>query len=89
MRPIQWGLGNHWHVLEFLEKIIPLPMSFHPILKWWQENNIFCGQPLHPLQHALQLLTDTSNKWSLVKARKQLSHKFSRTEGGPTVLQEV
>ena len=63
MRPIQWHLKNHWHVPEVLEKEIPLPRSLYPHLQWWlDENNVLSGQPLHPLQHALQLFTDASNE---------------------------
>ena len=63
MRPIQWHLKNHWHVPEVLEKEIPLPRSLYPHLQWWlDENNVLSGQPLHPLQHALQLFTDASSE---------------------------
>ena len=63
LRPIQWHLKCHWHVPEVLEKIIPVPQSLHPHLDWWlDENNVLGGQPLHPLQHALQLFTDASNE---------------------------
>ena len=63
MRPIQWHLKRHWHVPESLEKIIPLPQSLHSHLRWWlSPNNVLKGQPLHPLQHALQLFTDASNE---------------------------
>ena len=63
MRPVQWHLKRHWHVPESLEKIIPIPLSLHPHLNWWlEENNVLKGQPLHPLQHALQIFTDASNE---------------------------
>ena len=63
MRPIQWHLKRHWHVPESLEKVIPLPHSLHPHLDWWlKESNVLRGQPLHPLQHALQLFTDAVNE---------------------------
>ena len=63
MRPIQWHLKPHWHVPEVLEKVIPLLHSLHPHLDWWlDKGNILRGQPLHPLQHALQLFTYASNK---------------------------
>ena len=63
MRPIQWHLKKHWHVQELLEKIIPIPLSLHAHLRWWlNPDNVLSGQPLHPLQHALQLFTDASNK---------------------------
>ena len=63
MRPIQWHLKRHWHVPEVLEKIIPIPQLLHPHLDWWlDESNVLRGQPLHPLQHALQLFTDASNE---------------------------
>ena len=62
MRPIQWHLKRHWHVPEVLEKIIPIPQSLHPHLDWWLDGkNVLRGQPLHPLQHAIQVFTDASN----------------------------
>ena len=63
MRPVQWHLKRHWHVPESLEKIIPVPLSLHPHLDWWlDKTNVLKGQPLHPLQHALQIFTDASNE---------------------------
>ena len=63
MRPIQWHLKNNWRVPESLEKIIPLPRSLHPHLRWWlEEDNVLQGQPLHPLKHALQIFTDASKE---------------------------
>ena len=63
MRPIQWHLKRHWHVPESLDKVIPLPPSLHPHLDWWlNESNVLPGQPLHPLQHAVETFTDASNK---------------------------
>ena len=63
MRPVQWHLKRHWQVPESLEKIIPIPLSLHPHLDWWlEENNVLKGQPLHPLQHALQIFTGVSNE---------------------------
>ena len=54
MRPIQWHLKNNWRVPESLEKVIPVPNSLHPHLRWWlEESNVLLGQPLHPLKHAL------------------------------------
>ena len=62
MRPIQWHLKSNWRVQESLEKVIPIPKSLHPHLKWWlEESNVLQGQPLHPIKHALQL-TDTSKE---------------------------
>ena len=63
MRPIQWHLKNNWRVPETLEKIIPIPNSLHPHLRWWlEESNVTTGQPLHPLKHALQIFTDASKE---------------------------
>ena len=63
MRPIQWHLKRHWHVPEVLEKVIPVPPSLHPHLDWWlDETNVLKGQPLHPLQHVVQLFTDASKE---------------------------
>ena len=63
MRPIQWHLKNNWRVPESLEKVIPIPRSLHPHLQWWlDEKNVLTGQPLHPMQHALQIFTDASKE---------------------------
>ena len=59
MRPIQWHLKNNWRVPESLEKVIPVPRSLHPHLRWWlEESNMHPGQPLQPKKHALQIFTD-------------------------------
>ena len=63
MRPIQWHLKAHWRVPEILEKWIPVPRSIHPHLKWWMDpDNVLSGQPLHPLEHSVQIFTDTSKE---------------------------
>ena len=63
MRPIQWHLKSNWRIPESLEKLIPLPRSLHPCLQWWlKEDNVLTGQPLHPIQHALQIFTDASKE---------------------------
>ena len=62
MRPIQWHLKNNWHIPESLEKFIPIARSLHHHLRWWLEDQVLLGQPLHPLQHALQIFTDASNE---------------------------
>ena len=41
MRPIQWHLKNNWRVPESLQKVIPLPRSLHPHLRWWLEEMCF------------------------------------------------
>ena len=54
---------NNWRVPESLEKVIPVPRSLHPHLKWWlEESHVLPGQPLHPLKHALQIFTDASKE---------------------------
>ena len=63
MGPIQWHLKRNWRIPESLEKRIPLRRSLHPHLQWWlEEDNVLTGQPLHPLQHALQIFTDASKE---------------------------
>ena len=89
MRPIQWHLKNNWRVPESLEKMIPVPKSLHPHLRWWlEESNVLLGQPLHPLKHTLQILTDASNEgwgahldghtargtWSLPESKLHINH---------------
>ena len=47
---------------ESIENPISIPKSLHKHLQWWlQEENILVDQSLHPLQHAGQIITDTSN----------------------------
>ena len=89
MRPIQWHLKNNWRVPESLEKVIPVPKSLHPHLRWWlEESNVLLGQPLHPLKHTLQIFTDASNEgwgthlddhtargtWSLPESKLHINH---------------
>ena len=58
MRLIQWHHKNNWRVPESLEKVIQVPRSLHPHLQWWlKEDNALTGQPLHPIKHALQIVT--------------------------------
>ena len=46
-----------------IEKVIPVPRSLHPHLRWWlEESNVLPRQPLHPLKHTLQIFTDTSKE---------------------------
>ena len=48
--------------LEHVKKGINL-LSLHLHLdRWLNESNVLRGQPLHPLQHALQMFTDSSNE---------------------------
>ena len=57
------NLKRNWRIPESLEKRIPLPRSLHPHLQWWlEEDNVLTGQPLHPIQHALQIFTDASKE---------------------------
>ena len=64
MRPTQWHLkklGGGGD--ESLIEVMPVPKSLHPPLKWWlEESNVLQYQPLHPLQHALQIFTDASKE---------------------------
>ena len=86
MRPIQWHLKNNWRVPE---KVIPVPRSLHPHLRWWlEESNVLSGQPLHPLKHALQIFTDASKEgwgahlnertargtWSIPESKLHINH---------------
>ena len=89
MRPIQWHLKNNWRVPESLEKVISVPRSLQPHLKWWlEESSLLQGQPLHPLKHALQIFTDASKEgwgahlnehtargtWSLPESKLHIKH---------------
>ena len=72
-----------------LEKVIPVPRSLHTHLRWWlEESNVLPGQPLHPLKHALQIITDASKEgwgthlnertargtWSLPESKLYINH---------------
>ena len=62
--PPRWtSYETNWRVPESLEKLIPVPRSPHPHLRWWlEESNVLPGQPLHPLNYALQIFTDASKE---------------------------
>ena len=83
MRPIQWHLKRCWHVPESLEKVIPLPKSLHVHLRWWLDpDKVLRAQPLHPLQHALQLFTDASNEgWGAHLGDYTARGLWSKSEG--------
>ena len=83
MRPIQWHLKRHWPVPEILEKLIPISRSLHPDLDWWlEERNVHRRQHLHPLGHALQMFTDTSNEgWGAHLGDSTARGMWSDTEG--------
>ena len=70
-------------------KVIPVPKSLHPHLRWWlEESNVLLGQPLHPVKHALQIFTDASKEgwgahldehtargqWSLPESKLHINH---------------
>ena len=88
MRPIQWHVKSNWRIPESLEKMIPLPRSLHPHLQWWlKEDDVLTGQPLHPIQHALQIFTDASKEgwggqnefiargtWSLLESKLHINY---------------
>ena len=73
MRPMK----NHWKNPESLEKVIPISRSLHPYLRrWLQAANVLQEQPLNPLSHALQNLTDAAREdWG--------SHPGDPTSTGP------
>ena len=98
MRPIQWHLKNNWRVPESLEKVIPVPRSLHPHLKWWlEESNVLPGQPTKACSadfytHEKMVghsLKRTHCKGNLVPSRKQVAHKPSGTKGGLSGLKRV
>ena len=75
LTPYEADLKNNWRVPESLEKVIPIHSSLHLHLKWGlQEDNVLQGQPLHPLKHALQILTEASK--DLVPSGKQVIPKL-------------
>ena len=89
MRPIQWHLKNNWRVPEWLDKVIPVPRSRHPHVRWsLEDSNVLPDQPLHPLKHARQIFTDASKEgwgvhldehtargtWSLAESKLHINH---------------
>ena len=63
MRPIQWHLKNNWRVPESLDKVIPVPKSLHPHLRWWlEESNVLPGQPLHQVQQQTATVCVTGSR---------------------------
>ena len=95
MRPIQWHVKKNWRVPETMAKVIPIPKSFHPHLKWWlEESSVLQGQPLQPTKTCYGdfyrcikrrvgcSLKRVLYKGRLVPFRKQTAHKLSGTKGG-------
>ena len=57
------GTSNSTGTSQIHQKVIPIPSSLHPHLKWWlKEEKVLSGQPLHPLDYSLQIFTDTSQE---------------------------
>ena len=72
MRPIWWHLQNHLTIPEALEKVPPPPpKSLHPYLKWWLQEANVQGWHVHPLSHALQIVTATDNTTVVVYINKE------------------
>ena len=70
-------------------RVIPVPRSLHPHLKWWlEESNVLPGQPLYPLKLTLQIFTDASKEgwgthlnertargtWSVPESKLHINH---------------
>ena len=104
MRPIQWHLKNNWWVPESLEKVIPISMFLHPHLQWWlKEDNVLTAQPLHPINHTLQIVNSYRRikrkvghslrrahyKRNLVHSGKQFAYKLSGTKISLSSLKRV
>ena len=101
MRPIQRHLKNNWRVPESLEKVIPVPRSLHPHLKWWlEESNVLPGQPLPSKTCSVNLyrrikrrvgcsLKRAHCKGNLASSRKQVTHKSPGTKSGLSGLKRV
>ena len=67
MRPIQWHLKNNWRVPESLEKVIPVPKSLHPHLRWWlEESNVL-------------LLTITPSKTCSANLYRRIKRRVGRS----------
>ena len=70
MRPIQWHLQNHSRTPESLEKVFLIPRSLRPAFKMVAPRGK-C-QPLHPVSHAVQILTDASKEgWDTQEISRQ------------------
>ena len=63
MRPFQFHLKKHWIYPQSLDNLLPWTEAIAAHLVWWQNSsNVMKGTDLHPKDHSIQLLTDTSNK---------------------------
>ena len=94
MRPIQWHLKNNWRVPESLEKVIPVPRSLHPHLRWWMEESNASRSTITPAKTCSadiyrrikrrvgRSLKRAHCKGNLVTSRKQVAYKPFGTKGG-------
>ena len=98
MRPIQWHVKNNWRVPESLEKVIPVPRSLHPHLKWWLKlSSVLTGQPLTCSANLYRCikrrvgcsLKRVHCKGNLVSSRKQVAHKSPGAKSGLSGLKRV
>ena len=62
MRPFQFHLKEHWRFPQ-LNTLLPWTETISAHLEWWQNpTNVMKGSDLHPKDHSIQLVTDTSNE---------------------------
>ena len=87
----QNSVFTSWHVPESLQKVIPIPKSLNPHLRWWlQEDNVLTGQPPHKTCSANlyrrikrrvgRSLKRTHCKRFVVPTGKQPTHKLPGTK---------
>ena len=94
-------MKNNWRVPESLEKVIPVPRSLHPHLKWWLEQYAprsaitptkTCSADLYRCikRRVGRSFKRTHCKGNLVPSRKQATYQLSGTKGslsGPKRVQ--
>ena len=86
MRPIQWHLKSHWHILESLEKVIPIPRSLHPQRRARPKLALSSSRGSDFHRRIKRRLGCTFRRlyrqgW-LVCAGKKIAYQFPRIEGG-------
>ena len=86
MRPFQFHLKEHWRYPQSLDSPLPWTEMISAHLHLWQNpTNVIRGADLHPKDHNIQLLTDSSNEgWGAHLGLSSTKGLWSEGEKGYT-----
>ncbi|XP_064647473.1 uncharacterized protein LOC135500157 [Lineus longissimus] len=83
LRPLQFYLKCFFKThQDHIEKVVPLQPIFFQYLLWWEsEDNLMAGDPLHPPEPVVTLITDASlSGWGAHLGTQTVSSQWSEQE---------